>query len=109
MTSTATSGGAAGRVWSARSSMTFPSAPGGAGEPRFHAARIARHAIAADEVEERCKGVAGDGDIWRRPFGVGPRRFDRAQKIENADHEDERGILEQTDDGIDDVRQRHAQ
>ena len=80
-----------------------------AGEPRLDVAGVARHAVAADEVEQRGKCIAGDAGDRRRPMRIGARRFDGAQKIENADDEDERRILEQPDERIDDIRQRHPQ
>src|SRR5580692_8199885 len=110
MTSTATS---AKRLtvldWSPLCCMQFLLRPPGAGQSFFHASRIARHAIAADKVEECGQGIPGYGNIWRRPFWVGARGLDCAEKIKNADDKNQCRVLEQPDEGIDDVWQRNAQ
>src|SRR6185312_7530081 len=79
------------------------------GEARFHRARVARHAVAEHEIEGRAEGVAGRRGHRRRPFRVDARHFDRVQQIENANDGNERGVLEQADIGVDDVRDGDAQ
>src|SRR5690242_7363960 len=86
-----------------------PSSPATLGQPRLHCASIARHAVAEDQVEnggDRIAGRAGNGGC---PFRIDARDLDRTEKIENADNEDQRGVLEQADIGVDDVRNRHGQ
>src|ERR1700732_2888885 len=96
--STATSArGVSARGSSGRLSINAPSVPAAANHSHFHPPRVARHAIAEHEVEQRGKGSAGNAGVQRRPFRIAARSFNRAQKIENADDEDESRVLEQSD------------
>ena len=67
-------------------------------------ARIARHAVAEDQIEDRGEGIAGGAGHRRRPFRIDARRLDGHQEIEDADDEHQRRVLEQADGGVDDVR-----
>ena len=79
------------------------------GEPRFHVARVTRHQIAAEKIEDGGEGVAGGAGQRRRPFRIDARGLDGAQEIENTDDEDERGVLEQRDIAVDDIGNGDAQ
>src|SRR5215831_15508293 len=71
--------------------------------------RITRHAITEYNVKDRSDGVASRTGNGGRPFRVDARHFDRAQKIEYPDNENEGRVLEQADTRVDDVRYGHAQ
>ena len=51
-----------------------PSAPVAGGEPGFDEARVARHAVAEDQIEHRGEGIAGGAGDRRRPFRIDARR-----------------------------------
>src|SRR3954451_9779797 len=79
------------------SAIPSPSALVAGGEPGFDEPRIARHAVAEDQIEDRGEGIAGWAGHRCYPGRVAPRRLDSHQEIEDADDEDERGVLEQAD------------
>src|SRR5690554_3329735 len=62
---------------------------------------VARHAEAEDPESQPGEDVALD--MIADPFGIGGGRLDDAEQIEQADDEDQRGILEQRDEGTDDA------
>src|SRR5665811_972165 len=68
-------------------------------ESGFHRTGIAGHGVAEDPVEDRRHRIAGRAGDRRRPFWIDAGDLDRAQKIENPDDENQRGILEQADIG----------
>src|SRR5215813_2132544 len=76
-------------------------------ETGLHGARITRHAVTEDQIEDCGHRIAGCTGNWGRPFGIDARHFDRAQEIEYADNEDQRGVLEQADISVHDVWYRH--
>src|SRR5262245_48097876 len=73
------------------------------GQAGFDHARIARQTVAEDQVEDRGKGISGGAGHRRRPVRIDARRLDGSQEVEDADNENQRGVLEQRDGGVDDV------
>src|SRR3954452_11699863 len=84
--------------------ILFSSGSVAGGEPGLDEARITRHAVAEDQIEHRCEDIAGGAGYRCYPGWIAARRVDGRQEIEDADDEDERGVLEQADGGVDDVR-----
>src|SRR4029077_2234383 len=95
--------------WFSATLMACPSASIAFRKAGFRCPRITRHPVAEDQVEDRSDGITGCAGDRGCPFWIDTRHFDRAQEIEYADNEDERRVLEQTDIGIDDIRDRHFQ
>src|SRR5512139_557940 len=87
--------------------MRVPSPPVAFGKTSLHGASIARHSVAEDQIKDCGDRVAGRACDRGRPFRIDARHLDRAQEIEDADDENQRRVLEQTDIGVDDVRDRY--
>src|SRR5476649_1608011 len=77
------------------SAIPSPSMPFAGGEPGFDEPRIARHAVAEDQIEDRREGIARGAGHRRYPVWIAAPRLDGHQEIEDADDEDQRGVLEQ--------------
>src|SRR5690242_19311617 len=59
-------------------------------QPRFHRARVTRHAVAEDQIDDRRDGITRGRGRRRRPFRIDARDLDRMQEIEDANDVDER-------------------
>ena len=68
---------------------------------------VARHEEAEDEVDHRGEDVGLD--VEALPLRVGERRLGGAEQVEEADDDDQRGVLEHADEGVDQRRDHHRQ
>src|SRR5262249_33273138 len=73
----------------------------------LEAAAVAGHAEAADEEDDRREDVALLGEA--QPGGILERLIHRTEQVDEADDGDQRGILEQVDDVVDDARHNDTQ
>src|SRR5262245_4048177 len=80
------------------------SSPVARGEAGFDDARVTRHPVAEDQIEDGCKRIAGGAGDWRRPLRIDARRLQGLEEIEDANDKHQRRVLEQADVGVDDVR-----
>src|SRR3954469_21173126 len=78
-------------------------------EPQLDRAGVARHAIAEHQIEDRSEGITGGAGPRGCPVRIDARGFDGHQEIEDTDDEDQGGVLEQADGGVDDVRDGYFQ
>src|SRR3984957_14371289 len=78
-------------------------------EPALDAKRVARHRVAAGEIDQRRERVAARARHRRRPGRILARGLDRLEEVEDADEEDEGGVLEQAHIVVEDVRDGDAQ
>src|SRR5438094_7094545 len=76
-------------------------------EPPFEAPSVGRHGEAADEEEHCGEDVALLGQA--QPRGILERLIDGPEKVDETDDGDQRGILEEIDDVVDDPRHDDAQ
>src|SRR5262249_27260368 len=83
--------------------IVVPSAPLADAEPALDPGGVARHRIAAHEIDQRRERVATRAGHRRRPHRVGAGGLDRLEEVEDADEEHQRGILEQRHVAVDDV------
>ena len=79
-------------------------------QPVLDEQRVTRHAKAEHEIDHAGEGKAGEQSGRRRPDRIGERGPQLPEQIEQRDDRDQRGILEQRDEGVDeagyDVAQR---
>src|SRR5882762_10839167 len=68
---------------------------------------VQRHREAEREVDQRREEIGLDA--VPAPRRILQRHLDRLQQVEQADDDDERGVLEEADDGVDQRRYRDAQ
>src|SRR5262245_27151267 len=73
------------------------------GEAGLDHARIARQAVAEDQIENRGKRIAGRAGHRRCPVRIDARRLDCSQEVEDADNEHECRVFEQRDRRVDNV------
>src|SRR3954470_8676250 len=92
------------RVWLM---ILIPSPPAVAVQLRLQALAVFRHGEAEDEVD----GADGqvDLDAEALPGRLDDRRLARRQQVEDADDQDEAGVLEEADEGVDQRRDHQAQ
>src|SRR5215813_10976280 len=76
-------------------------------EAALEATAVARHAEAADKEDHGREDVALLGEA--EPGRILERLADRAEQVGKADDGDERGVLEEVDDVVDDARHDDAQ
>src|SRR3954454_3045887 len=86
----------------AGSTMILASALVAGREPALHEQRVARHPETEGPEDQRRHEIAGGGGLRGGPFRIGEAGVDNAEDIENADDRDERRILEQADEAVDD-------
>src|SRR2546421_3755976 len=70
---------------------------------------IPRHAKTEDEVDDPGERKAGEQRGRRRPVWIGKRPAQRSQQIEQRDDRNQRGVLEQADEAVDEVGDDVAQ
>src|SRR3982074_3899041 len=70
---------------------------------------VTRHAKAEDEIDDSGEGKAGEQRRRRRPDRIGERGPQLSEQIEQGDDRDQRGVLEQRDEGVDEARYDVAQ
>src|SRR5260370_11514203 len=75
-------------------------------QPPLEASPVARHGEAADEEENRGEDIALLGQT--EPGGILERLIDRAEEVDETDDGDERGVLEEIDDVVDNPRHDDA-
>src|SRR5438309_2020660 len=68
---------------------------------------VQRHREAEREVDQRREEIGLDA--VSAPRRILQRHLDRLQQVEQADDDDQRGVLEEADDGVDQRRHRDAQ
>src|SRR6266542_3473873 len=68
---------------------------------------VARHRITKDEIAERCEQIGFNAEPG--PGRLREGNFDRRQKVEKADDDNEGGVLEKADEGIDQGRNRYPE
>ncbi|QTK78568.1 6-Pyruvoyl-Tetrahydropterin Synthase [Agrobacterium tumefaciens] len=78
-------------------------------EVPFHEQRITRHAEAEDPEYEACEDIARHGGNGGRPVRIRLVECDDTEQVEHADDRDQRRVLEQPDEGVDDARNDELQ
>src|ERR1700750_968656 len=85
------------------SAMVIPSIAPMRIQPVLDEQRIARHAKAEREIDDAGKGEARKQGRGRRPGAIRERRAQRAKQVEQRDDRDQRGVLEQGDETVDEA------
>src|SRR3954462_6954663 len=78
-------------------------------QPVLDEQRVTRHPEAEDEIDDAGESKAGEQRRRRRPDRIGERGAQLSEQIEQRDDRNQRGILEQADEAVDQVRDDVAQ
>src|SRR6202012_5720482 len=70
----------------------------------FDEQRIARHSKAKREIDHPGEGKAREQRRWRRPDRVGERGAQLSEQVEQCDDRNQRRILQQRDEAVDEAR-----
>src|SRR5664279_1392955 len=73
-------------------------------QPALDELGVARHRETEDPIDEAGKHIAGRRRVGGGPVSIGEIELDDAQEIEQADDEDEAGVLEEGNVAVDDPR-----
>src|SRR5258707_3717247 len=65
--------------------------------------RVTRHAKTEGEIDQSREGETGEQRRRRRPDGITEGSPERSEQIEQRHNRDQRGILEQSDEAVDDA------
>src|ERR1700686_1188821 len=78
-------------------------------QPVLDEQRIARHAKAEGEVDHSSEGKAGEQSRRRGPGRIAEGGPDRSEQIEQRHDRNQRGVLEQCDEAVDEAGDDVAQ
>src|ERR1700754_1518290 len=81
--------------------MLICSITAGRVQPVLDQQGVTRHSETKDEVDHSGKGKAREQRCRRRPVRIGERGAQLTEQIEQRDDRDQRGILEQRDEAVD--------
>jgi len=88
--------------------LVYSIAPVGV-QPVLDKQRIAGHSKAESEIYQSCKSKPGKQGGWRCPCRIAKGGPKLSEQVEQGDDRNQGSVLEQSDEDIDDVRQRHPQ
>jgi hypothetical protein len=88
-------------------SSIIGASPSPSAELAFEHLAVTRHEETEAEIDHRSENIGLSGSA--APVGVVQRRDDRVEKIKEPDNEDERGVFEHPNEGIDQWWDYHCQ